>query len=61
MPQVILWGMGGMGVPLSPSRSWGVLMRVVTMTVVVICSFVCGIEMGVLLDGSESTIVLVTK
>ena len=61
MPQVILWGMGSMGVPLSRSRSWGVLMRVVTMTVVVMCSFVDGIEMGVLLDGSGSTIVLVTK
>jgi len=55
MPQVSLWGMGGMGVPSSGCRSWGVLMRVVTMTVVVICSFVYGIEMGVLLDGSGST------
>jgi hypothetical protein len=34
MPRVILWGMVGMGIPLSRSRSWGMLMRVVAMTVV---------------------------
>ena len=34
-PRVILWGMVGMGIPLSRFRSWGMLMRVVAMTVVV--------------------------
>ena len=35
MPRVILWGIVGMGRPLSRSGSWGMLVRVVTMTVVV--------------------------
>ena len=32
MPRVILWGMVVMGAPLSRSKSWGVLMRVVAVT-----------------------------
>ena len=61
MPQVILWGMDVMDDPFSRSRSWRMLVGVVAMTVVVMCSCVYWIEMGVPVPGGESTIVLVTK
>ena len=62
MPRVILWGVVGMDVPLSQSRSWRMLVRVVAMTMVVMLSFrVRWTGKGVPLYGRESKIVLGTK